>query len=408
MHTYNEVYQETLNYFGGDDLATKVFIDKYALRDNNKQLLEKSPQDMHERIARELARIERKKFKEPYNYDFILSCLEGFKRIVPQGSLLYGVGNEEQFVTLSNCYVVDSPYDSYGGIHRTDEHITQISKRRGGCGVDVSTLRPDMAMTRNSSRTSSGPISFIKRYSHSIREVGQDGRRGALMIMMNVHHPNISQFIECKKDLKEVTGANISVKITDEFLKAVEEDKEYQQRWPIEGDPQITEMVSARLIWKSIAKSAWQNGEPGVAFWDNYLRECPADCYAEEGFKTIATNPCGELNLCKFDSCRLMLLNMYSFVENPFTKDADFRDDQWYKYAQVAQRLMDDVVDLELEAINKIIYKVQTDPEPEAIKENEKQLWNNIREKCELGRRTGLGTTGFQRVLNSLTTFTRF
>jgi len=383
-----------MEYFDGDDLAAKIFVDKYALRDNNKQLLEISPHDMFSRIASNLARIERDKFQNPLSFDDIFSYIDRFKYIVPQGGLLYGIGNKFQYVTLSNCYAIASPFDSYGGIHRTDEHITQISKRRGGCGVDVSTLRPELSPTTNSSRTSSGPISFMKRYSRTIREVGQDGRRGALMITMNVHHPNVLDFINSKRNIKEITGANISVRLTDEFLRAVKDDTNYEQRFPVNAEnPTVAIRTEARRIWKAIIKSAWESAEPGILFWDNILRESIADCYSEDGFNTITTNPCSELPLCEFDSCRLMLLNLFSYVEQPFTKESCFDFRKFYNHVNVAQRLMDDVVDLELEAINKIINKVKEDPEPSLIKATELDLWDRIKDKCELGRRTGLGTT---------------
>jgi ribonucleoside-diphosphate reductase alpha chain len=403
MYTYEQAIKASEEYFNGNDLAVKVFVDKYALRDNEKNILERTPYDMHQRIARELARVERGKFQKPLHQDQIFNLLNGFKHIVPQGSLLYGIGNNEQFVTLSNCYVIDSPADSYGGIHRADEHLTQISKRRGGCGLDISNLRPTAAPTRNSSRTSSGPISFMERYSHSIREVGQDGRRGALMITMNVHHPNILQFINCKRDLQAITGANISVKLTDEFLTAVKEDGEYEQRFPIDSkQPKESFRVSAKTIWKAIIRAAWEAGEPGIVFWDNIIRESVADCYADVGFITICTNPCSELPLCAYDSCRLMLLNLFSYVENPFTAKAKFNFVRFYEHAMLAQRLMDDVVDLELEAIDKIIKKIENDPESIELKRVELDLWKSIKEKCENGRRTGLGTTGLADVFAGL------
>jgi ribonucleotide reductase alpha subunit len=293
MVSYDKALEQSIEYFGGNELAAKVFVDKYALRDSDKKLHEETPNDMFIRIAKELARIERKKFKKPLSFDDIYSYLDHFRHIIPQGSLLYGIGNSYQYVTLSNCYVLGSPYDSYGGIHHTDEHLTQISKRRGGCGLDVSTLRPENSITLNSSRTSSGPISFMGRYSYSIREVGQDGRRGALMIMMNVHHPNIGEFITCKHDLESITGANISVKLTDEFLKAVKAGEVYTQRFPIDDpDSKYTVEIDARKVWRAIIKNAWEHAEPGIVFWDNILRESLADCYKDEGFETICTNPC--------------------------------------------------------------------------------------------------------------------
>jgi ribonucleoside-diphosphate reductase alpha chain len=399
-YTYDEVLAASTKYFDGDELAAKVFVDKYAMRNEDREIIEATPEDMHRRIACELTRIQRKKYKVPtLSLDDIFETLSGFNRIIPQGGPMFGIGNP-QFITLSNCYVVESPKDSYGSIMRTDEHLVQISKRRGGTGLDLSHLRPNKAPTRNSSRTSTGPICFAKRFSNSIREVGQDGRRGALMLTLSVHHPDIVEYAEAKQDLTEITGANMSIRVTDEFMNAVMEDKEYEQRWPVQGDPQIVKLVSAREVWKRIIHCAWNTAEPGLLFWDNIIQESPSDCYP--GFQTTSTNPCSELPLCPNDSCRLLLLNLFGYVRDPFTSKARFDWDAYYEDVLIAQRYMDDIVDLELECIDRIIQKIKDDPEPDTEKRTELQLWLDIRQKCEQGRRTGLGQTGLGDTLAAL------
>lgn len=386
--------QTALEYFNGDELCANVWESKYALRDKDGNLLEKTPDDMHWRLANEFARIESSKFKEPYSEQFIFNCFQDFGYIIPQGSPMYGIGNP-QLISLSNCYVLDSPTDSYNGIMWTDEQLVQISKRRGGVGLDLSNLRPAGEATNNSSRTTGGIIPFARRYSNSIREVGQDGRRGALMMTLSVHHPEVLAFAACKKDKTQVTGANISIRLTNEFLSAVKAGAAYEQRWPVDSDkPKIKKLVDARTVWMEIIKLAWETAEPGLLFWDNIISESPADCYAKYNFNTVSTNPCGELPLCALDSCRLLLLNAFAFVVNPFTKEAAFDFANFYKYSQIAQRLMDDMIDLELECISRILNKVRNDTQKQEVKQRELDMWLRIYKKCENGRRTGTGLTG--------------
>lgn len=392
-NNYADVLSKSVEYFNGDELAAKVFVDKYALRDDDDHLLEETPTDMFRRIAKELARIEATKFKTPFTEDEIFSWMDHFKYIVLQGSCLFGIGNPYQYVSLSNCFVLDHPLDSYNSILDTDRQLINISKRRGGCGIDISHLRPQGARTHNSSKSSTGPISFANRFSNSIREVGQEGRRGALMITISVHHPDVVKFIHCKEDKTKITGANLSIRLTNEFLDAVRKDTEYEQRWPVNAKkPKIKKKVKARDIWDDIVKAAHANAEPGILFWDNILTESPADCY--EDYQTTGTNPCSELPLCSLDSCRLGLLRLLSFVINAFTPNAYFDFASFYTFAQRLQRIMDDVIDLELKCIDKIIDKIRRDPEPEYLKQDELRLWNQIRTKCKEGRRTGCGLTG--------------
>lgn len=400
MYSYQEVFEASLKYFSGNDLAAKVFVDKYALRDNNNNILELTPDDMHHRLAKEFARIEQKKFKKPLLETEIYNLLQGFYKIIPQGSPMTAIGNNHQICSTSNCFVVPAPEDSYGGILLTDQHIVQISKRRGGIGYDISTLRPKNMPVNNSSRTTTGAISFMHRFSHSGREVGQGGRRGAQMITISVHHPDILDFIKIKNDETSVTGANISVRLSDEFLNAVKADKEYEQRWPVDSDhPKFRQMASAKEIWNEIVNSAWLRAEPGILFWDNILKG-PADCYPE--FRSVSTNPCSEITLSAYDSCRLLAINLFAYVVNVFLEDAYFDYDEFYKDVQIAQRLMDDLIDLELEAIDKIINKIKNDPEPQHVKQTELELWEQIRESCENGRRTGLGITGLGDTLAAI------
>ncbi len=402
-YTYEEALQSSIEYFNGDELAAKVFVDKYALRNSNLSLLEPTPDEMHRRIAKEFARIEKKKFKNPISEEDIYNALYYFRRIVAQGSPMYGIGNKYQFISLSNCYVVESPQDAYGSIMEADENLVQISKRRGGVGIDISHLRPAGAPTKNAARTSTGVVSFAERYSNSIREVGQAGRRGALMITLNVHHPDILEFARVKRNLTKVTGANISISLTDEFLKSVDANEEYEQRWPIDSkSPSISRKVSAKEVWNVIVENAHHMAEPGLLFWDNIIKESPADCYADRGFKTISTNPCSEIPLSAFDSCRLMLLNAFGYVENPFTNDATFNFDKFNKDAELCQRLMDDLVDLEIECIDKIIHKIESDPEPVEVKARERSLWNKIKDAALNGRRTGTGATAIGDTLAAL------
>lgn len=406
-YEYEEALSKCMEYFNNDELASKVFLDKYALRDQDQKLLEATPDQMHRRIAKEFARIEAKKFSHPMTEDEIFSYLDKFRQIIPQGSPMYGIGNTNQLISLSNCFVVDSPSDAYSGIMKTDEQIVQISKRRGGVGVDISNLRPNGAATRNAARTSTGIISFAERYSNSIREVGQSGRRGALMLTLSVHHPEILDFAKVKRDLNKVTGANISVRLTDEFLNAVDKGEQYEQRWPVDArengeEPKVSQMVDAKEVWMQIIENAHAMAEPGLLFWDNIISESPADCYADVGYKTLTTNPCGEIPLSKADSCRLLLLNTYGFVNDPYTNKAKFDFDSFHQKAQIAQRLMDDMIDLELEAINNIIKKVKSDPEDKNTKSRELELWQEIKQACIGGRRTGTGITGLGDTIAAL------
>jgi ribonucleoside-diphosphate reductase alpha chain len=398
VYTYEEALNASIDYFNGDDLAAAVFVDKYALRNLNDDILELTPVDMHRRIAKELARIESSKFKNPMTEDEIFEYLDGFKRFVPGGSLLFGIGNKFQYTTLSNCYVVDSVFDCYGGICSADEDIVQISKRRGGCGLDISKLRPNGTITTNAAKTSTGALTFLKRFSHTIREVGQSGRRGALMVTMNIHHPEVLEFATVKQNLSEVVGANLSIRLSKEFVDAVENDELYEQRWPVDSkNPSISKMVSARDVWKMITKCARDFAEPGLLFWESV-----SDSYKELGYETISTNPCAELPLSAGDSCRLGLLNLFTYVNEPFTKNAKFDFDRFSSDAKVAQRFMDDIIDLELEHISRIIEKVKSDPEPFELKRHELELWEKIYDACYQGRRTGTGITALGDTIAAL------
>lgn len=406
VYDYDEAFAMCKEYFGGEELPASVFLNKYALRNNDKELLEAIPTHMFWRIAHEIARVEQFKFKKPLTAEEVFEYLDGFKRIIPQGSPMYGIGNPYQFVTISNCYVVESPCDSYGGICLTDQEIVQISKRRGGVGTDLSHLRPSGSATTNAARSSTGAITFAERYSNTIREVGQSGRRGALMLTLSVHHPEVINFARCKRDLKKVTGANISVRLSDEFLDAVRKGTKYEQRFPVDAktdeEKQMSQMVDAREIWMQIIENAHAKAEPGLLFWDRIISESPADCYAKFGFATTSTNPCGELPLCPYDSCRLLLLNLLSYVNEPFTKNAEFDFDRFRADAMIAQRFMDDLIDIEIEKIESIIDKVKNDPEEEKIKQAELELWTKMRGKCAQGRRTGTGITAMGDTLAAL------
>lgn len=401
MYTYNEVLEASTKYFDGDDLASKVFVDKYCLRDNEDQFVEKTPEDMHHRIAKEFARIEKKKFNNPISEELIFSLLDKFRYIIPQGSPMYGIGNHYKYISLSNCYLLDVPLDSYSSILQIDEQLVNISKRRGGVGIDLSNLRPSGSPTRNSARSSTGLATWMERYSNSIREVGQNARRGALMLTVSIHHPDIETFINIKNDDTKVTGANISIRLSDEFLEAVEQDKDYEVRFPVDSaTPTISKMVSAKEIWKKIIHSAWFRAEPGLLFWDNVTKFTPADCY--DRYKSRGTNPCSEINLSPLDSCRLLCLNLYSYVANPFTSEAYFDYGLFKHHSKIAQRLMDDLVDLESECIERIIKKIENDPEPDDIKRNELALWKEIKRNNDEGRRTGTGITALGDTLAAL------
>jgi len=393
-YTFKEVLQASLDYFGGDDLAARTFVTKYALQNLDGDYVEKTPSQMHLRLSKEFARIEAK-YDNPMNEKEIYGLLDRFKYIVPQGSPMSGIGNDYKVQSISNCFVIESPADSYGGILMTDQEQVQIMKRRGGVGFDLSTIRPKGMPTANAAQTTDGIEIFMDRFSNSCREVAQGGRRGALMLSLDVHHPQVRDFVKIKRDLTRVTGANISLRLSDEFMEAVEKGKKVQLRWPVEPGIKhtIEEWVDAGELWEDIIESAHQCAEPGLLFWGNAKKYTPADIYEEEGFGSVSTNPCGEIILSPNDSCRLMVINLASFVEQPFTAEADF---DWAKYEDVvqkAQRLMDDMIDLEIEQIDKILAKIKSDPESEHIKNAELNLWLKIRDAAVNGRRTGLGVT---------------
>jgi len=393
-YTYEQVLEASIEYFDGDELAGKVFTDKYALQNEKGEYLELTPTEMHWRLAKEFARIE-SKYPNPMDEKEIFALLDKFKYIVPQGSPMSAIGNSYQIQSLSNCFVVESPYDSYGGILKTDQELAQISKRRGGVGLNISTLRPKGVATANAAKTTDGIGMFMERFSNTIREVGQSGRRGALMITCSIHHPEVRTFINIKKDLKKVTGANISLQLSDEFMKAVKNNEQYQLRWPVDSDtPEVSNYINAKEIWDEIIDAAHTSAEPGLLFWDTSLRRTPSDIYNDMGYKSISTNPCSELILSAYDSCRLLLINLTSYVNNPFTKDADFDFNLFLDHSIKAQRLMDDMIDLEIESIDKIIAKIKKDPEPANVKAIELELWDKVKQACINGRRTGTGITG--------------
>ncbi|WP_373701301.1 adenosylcobalamin-dependent ribonucleoside-diphosphate reductase [Porphyromonas loveana] len=394
-YTYDEAYKASLAYFDGDELAAKVWVMKYALKDAQGNIYEKSPEDMHKRIAGEIARIE-KKYPNPLSEKELLALFDHFRYIVPQGSPMTGIGNDFQIASLSNCFVVglDGDADSYGAIIRIDEEQVQLMKRRGGVGHDLSHIRPKGSPVKNSALTSTGLVPFMERYSNSTREVAQDGRRGALMLSVSIKHPDSESFIDAKMTEGKVTGANVSVKIDDEFMRAVVEDKPYKQQYPIDSkEPKWEKEIVARDLWSKIIHNAWKSAEPGVLFWDTIIRESVPDCYADLGFRTVSTNPCGEIPLCPYDSCRLLAINLYSYVKNPFTAKASFDFDLFRRHVALAQRIMDDIIDLEAEKIELILSKIDSDPEGEEVKHSERTLWHKIRNKTLAGRRTGVGIT---------------
>ena len=393
--TYDEAFEASLKYFGGDELAARVWVNKYAMKDSFGNIYEKSPEDMHWRIAREIARIEQK-YANPMSVEEIFGLLDHFRYIVPAGSPMTGIGNDYQVASLSNCFVIglDGNADSYGAIMRIDEEQVQLMKRRGGVGHDLSHIRPKGSPVNNSALTSTGLVPFMERYSNSTREVAQDGRRGALMLSVSIKHPDSEAFIDAKMAEGKVTGANVSVKIDDEFMQAAVENRPYIQKFPIDSDaPQFSKEVNAGALWEKIVHNAWKSAEPGVLFWDTILRESIPDCYADLGFRTVSTNPCGEIPLCPYDSCRLLSINLYSYVVNPFTPEAYFDYDLFRKHVAAAQRLMDDIVDLELEKIDCIMAKIKTDLQSDEVKQAEYHLWEKIKRKSGMGRRTGVGIT---------------
>ena len=399
-----EVENETLKYFRGDDLATRVWATKYALKDSFGNIYELTPDDMHRRLASEIARIE-SKYPNPLSKEELFELLRDFKYIVPQGSPMTGIGNEYQVASLSNCFVIgfDGDSDSYGAIIKIDEEQVQLMKRRGGVGHDLSHIRPKGSPVKNSALTSTGIVPFMERYSNSTREVAHDGRRGALMLTVSIKHPDSESFIDAKLEAGKVTGANVSVKIDDDFMKAVTEKHNYTQQYPIySNNPWFKKDINAEALWNKIIHNAWKSAEPGVLFWDTITRESVPDCYADLGYRTVSTNPCGEIPLCPYDSCRLLAINMYSYVKNPFTPEASFDFELFEKHVQLAQRIMDDIIDLEMEKIDKILEKIQSDPENDDIKNTEFQLWEKIKAKTSQGRRTGVGTTAEGDMLASL------
>mgnify|MGYP005930059433 CR=1 FL=1 len=395
MYTYDEAFNASLAYFNGDELAARVWVNKYAMKDSFGNIFECSPADMHWRIANEIARIEAK-YNNPVGVQDIFDLLDRFRYIIPAGSPMTGIGNSYQVASLSNCFVVglEGDADSYGAIIKIDEEQVQLMKRRGGVGHDLSHIRPKGSPVKNSALTSTGLVPFMERYSNSTREVAQDGRRGALMLSVSIKHPDAESFIDAKMTEGKVTGANVSVKLDDGFMQAVVEGKPYTQQFPIDGEnPFVSKEIDATGLWKKIVHNAWKSAEPGVLFWDTIIRESVPDCYADLGYRTVSTNPCGEIPLCPYDSCRLLAINLYSYVKNPFTKDAYFDFDLFKKHVALAQRIMDDIIDLELEKIEMIMEKIKNDPQSEEVKQTEYHLWEKIYKKSAQGRRTGVGIT---------------
>lgn len=394
-YSFDEAFEASLRYFGGDELAARVWVNKYAMKDSFGNIYEKSPEDMHWRIANEVARMEQK-YKNPISAQEIFDLLDHFRYIIPAGSPMTGIGNNYQIASLSNCFVIglDGDADSYGAILRIDEEQVQLMKRRGGVGHDLSHVRPKGSPVNNSALTSTGLVPFMERYSNSTREVAQDGRRGALMLSVSIKHPDAEAFVDAKMEEGKVTGANVSVKITDSFMEAAVNDRPFVQQFPIDAErPVYKKEISARKLWEKIVHNAWKSAEPGVLFWDTIIRESLPDCYADLGFRTVSTNPCGEIPLCPYDSCRLLSINLYSYVKNPFTEEATFDFDLFRKHALLAQRLMDDIVDLEMEKIDRIMEKIKSDPQNDEVKHAEYHLWEKIKEKSGKGRRTGVGIT---------------
>ncbi len=404
IYSYDEAYEASLRYFKGDELAARVWVNKYAMKDSLGNLYEKTPEDMHRRIVSELARVE-SQYPNPLSEETLFRLLDGFRYIVPQGSPMTGIGNDYQIASLSNCFVIglEGSADSYGAIIRIDEEQVQLMKRRGGVGHDLSHIRPKGSPVKNSALTSTGLVPFMERYSNTTREVAQDGRRGALMLSVSIKHPDAESFIDAKMTEGKVTGANVSVKIDDAFMQAVVDEKPYRQQYPIDADaPAYTKEVNAVALWKKIIHNAWKSAEPGVLFWDTIIRESVPDCYADLGYRTVSTNPCGEIPLCPYDSCRLLAINLYSYVVNPFTDKAYFDFELFSRHVGFAQRIMDDIIDLELEKIRKIQEKIAADPESEEIKSTERHLWEKIYAKTGQGRRTGVGITAEGDMLAAL------
>jgi len=404
IYSFEEAFQTSLKYFDGDELAARVWVNKYAMKDSYGNIYERSPEDMHRRIAKEITRVEAK-YKNPMSEQEVFELLDHFRYIVPAGSPMTGIGNNQQVASLSNCFVIglDGKADSYGAIMRIDEEQVQLMKRRGGVGHDLSHIRPKGSPVNNSALTSTGLVPFMERYSNSTREVAQDGRRGALMLSVSIKHPDSEAFIDAKMEEGKVTGANVSVKLDDDFMNAAINGKTYVQQWPIDAEkPKVQKEIEARKLWEKIVHNAWKSAEPGVLFWDTIIKESIPDCYADLGFRTVSTNPCGEIPLCPYDSCRLLSINLYSYVEKPFTKEARFDFEKFKKHVQFAQRIMDDIVDLEMEKINLIIEKIKQDPESNEVKDAEYHLWEKIKRKSGMGRRTGVGITAEGDMLAAL------
>lgn len=404
IFSYDEAFNASLEYFKGDELAARVWVNKYAMKDSFGNIFERSPEDMHHRIANELFRIE-SKYPNPVSKDEIFSMLDHFRYIVPAGSPMTGIGNTHQIASLSNCFVIgiEGDSDSYGAILKLDEEQVQLMKRRGGVGHDLSGIRPKGSPVKNSALTSTGIVPFMERYSNSTREVAQDGRRGALMLSISVRHPETEDFVDAKMVEGKITGANVSVKIDDEFMRCATEERPYHQQFPIDADKPLFEKdIDAAALWKKIVHNAWRSAEPGILFWDTIQRESIPDCYADLGFKTVSTNPCGEIPLCPYDSCRLLAINLYAYVKNPFTSEATFDFELFKRHVQLAQRFMDDIIDLEQEKIDRIIEKVKNDPQNDEVKFTEYHLWEKIKEKTAMGRRTGVGITAEGDMLAAL------
>lgn len=403
-YTYDEAFKASLEYFGGDELAARVWVNKYAMKDSFGHIFERSPRDMHHRIAAEIARIE-KKYNNPVSEEDVFALLDHFRYLVPAGSPMTGIGNHHQIASLSNCFVIgiDGNADSYGAIMKLDEEQVQLMKRRGGVGHDLSGIRPKGSPVKNSALTSTGIVPFMERYSNSTREVAQDGRRGALMLSIAIRHPEAEAFIDAKMTEGKITGANVSVKVDDEFMRCATEGRPYHQQFPISSNnPLVEKDIDATALWHKIVHNAWKSAEPGVLFWDTILRESIPDCYADLGFRTVSTNPCGEIPLCPYDSCRLLAINLYSYVDNPFTPQATFNFELFKKHVAMAQRFMDDIIDLEQEKIDAILNKVANDPQSDEVKYTERHLWEKIKHKTAQGRRTGVGITAEGDMLAAL------
>lgn len=403
-YSYDEAFQASLSYFGGDELAARVWVNKYAMKDSFGNIFEQSPDDMHRRLAGEIARIEAK-YPNPVSEEEIFGVLDHFRYIIPAGSPMTGIGNDQQIASLSNCFVIgiEGDADSYGAIMKEDEEQVQLMKRRGGVGHDLSQIRPKGSPVKNSALTSTGLVPFMERFSNSTREVAQDGRRGALMLSVSIKHPDAEAFIDAKMTEGKVTGANVSVKIDDEFMRCATEQRPYRQQYPVDAAvPTVSREVDATALWKKIVHNAWKSAEPGVLFWDTIQRESIPDCYADLGFRTVSTNPCGEIPLCPYDSCRLLAINLYSYVDRPFTPEADFNFERFRTHVRLAQRLMDDIIDLEQEKIDLILDKIASDPQSDEVKHTERHLWEKISRKTAMGRRTGVGITAEGDMLAAL------